>query len=55
VTQLPATNAPTMKKLPWAKLTMRVTPNTSVNPAAIMNSVLAWLRPFKHWISQKLI
>jgi hypothetical protein len=34
---------------------MRVTPNTSVKPAAMMNNVRAWLKPFKHWMSQKLI
>ena len=33
--------APNMKKLPCAKLTMRVTPKISVNPAAIRNSVVA--------------
>jgi hypothetical protein len=30
-----------MKKLPCAKLTMRVTPKISVSPAAIKNKVLA--------------
>ena len=41
VTQCAANSAPSMKKLPCAKFTMRVTPKISVNPAAIMNSVVA--------------
>jgi hypothetical protein len=34
-------SAPSIKKLPCAKLTMRVTPKIRVSPAAIKNSVLA--------------
>ena len=41
VTQCADSNAPSMKKLPCAKLTMRVTPKISVRPAAIRNSVVA--------------
>jgi hypothetical protein len=41
VTQCAVRSAPSMKKLPCAKLTMRVTPKISVRPAAIRNSVVA--------------
>ena len=41
VSQCAQNSAPSMKKLPWAKLTMRVTPKISVNPAAIKNKVVA--------------
>ena len=41
VTQCALKSAPSMKKLPCAKFTMRVTPKISVSPAAIRNSVVA--------------
>ena len=41
VTQCAVNSAPSMKKLPCAKLTIRVTPKISVSPAAIKNSVVA--------------
>src|SRR4051794_14012504 len=42
-----------MKKEPWAKFTMRVTPKTMVRPQAVMNSDEALASPFSAWMRRK--
>src|SRR5499427_3839755 len=42
-----------MYSAPWAKLTMRVTPKMSDNPAATRNSVEALASPLRNWMTNE--
>src|SRR5271163_3266008 len=44
-----------MNRLPWAKLTTRVTPKITVSPAAVRNRVTDPARPVRNWMVMKVI
>src|SRR5256886_17169185 len=50
VSTVAPTNAPSMSKSPWAKLTMSMIPKMSVRPEATIASTMPLTRPWSVWM-----